>query len=482
MKLITKLAKSGKFKRLENLAFYKLQFMWLILICLSLSIGSCAPKIDFVDPPVEEAAKFSFTGTDTITDKWWTEFEDPSLNILVDTALDENLDLISIWYRFQAAQAVVKREASFLWPEVNFAARSAVSRPEPDFAGGENLQAGISTSYEVDLWGRIRSAVEAEEFRAQASFQDYQSAAMTLSAEIGLTWYQIVTVKKQLELINEQLETNENIVRLIRARFTGGQVRAVDILRQEQLLESTRNQKILFERDLALLQNRLAVLLGKPPQNLLDLPAPEFPELPPLPETGLPLELIRRRPDVLQAFNLVLAADREMASAISSKYPRLSLNLSAQMRSNNYNNLFQDWAYTLAGNIVAPLLYAGRLRAEVDRTEAVKNQFLFQYGQVVLTAFREVEDALIREIKQEERILVLERQLDLAQKTNGQLRREFLNGLSDYLDVLLSLDQEQQLQRDILQARLTQLEIRIELYRALAGGFETERTEALSEQ
>lgn len=434
--------------------------------------------MDSVEAPIEPPQAFSYTGTGELSEEWWTVFEDPALNTLIDSALTSNLDLAATWQQFRAAQAIVRRESSFLWPDLSASARSAISRPEPDFAGGENLQAGVSIAYELDLWGRIRSGVEAEEFRAQANYYDYQTAAMTISAEISITWYQILTARQQLELINEQIENNEDIVRLIRARFTGGQIRAVDILRQEQLLESTRDQKIIFERNLALLQNRLAVLLGRPPQNPLPLPETALPELPPLPETGLPLELIRRRPDVQQAFNFVLAADRDMASAIASKYPRLSLDLSAQMRSNNYNNLFQDWAYTLAGNFIAPLLYGGRLRADVDRAQALKNQWLYQYGQVVLTAFQEVEDALINEMAQEERIEVLQRQLDLAQKTNRQLRMEFLNGLSDYLDVLLSLDQEQQLQRDIIEARQEQLEYRITLYRALAGGFETERTEA----
>ena len=429
-----------------------------------------------VEAPIEEAEAFSYTGNEAIPEKWWTAFDDPVLNRLIDSALSENLNLAATWEQFQAAQAIVRREKSFLWPDLDLAARSAVSRPEPDFAGGENLQAGLSAAYELDLWGRIRSGIQAEEFRAEASFYDYQSAAMTFSAEISRTWFQLLTAKKQLELTNQQIETNEDIIRLIRARFTSGQIRAVDILRQEQLLESTRDQKIFYETEVALLQNQLAVLLGRPPQNENFIAKTDLPELPPLPETGLPLELIRRRPDVQQAYNLVLAADREMAQAIRSKYPRLSFDLSAQARSNNYNNLFQDWAYTLAGNIVAPLLYGGRLRAEVDRTEALKNQQLYLYGQTVLTAFREVEDALVREQKQKERIEVLERRLDLAQKTNKQLRLEFLNGLSEYLDVLLSLDQEQQLQRDILEARQILLEHRINLYRTLAGGFETERT------
>ncbi|WP_373056555.1 TolC family protein [Zunongwangia sp. H14] len=258
----------------------------------------------------------------------------------------------------------------------------------------------------------------------------------------------------------------------------GGQVRAVDILRQQQLLESTRNQKIQYETQAALFENELSVLLGTPPQNELAIPGDSLPELPPLPETGLPLELIRRRPDVLQAYNLVLAADREMAQAIRSKFPQLSLNLQGQMRSNNYNNLFQDWAYTLAGNIVAPLFYARRIRAEVSRTEALKQRQLYLYGQTVLTAFREVENALIQEVKQKKQLEVLQRRLELAQKTNRQLKLEFLNGITEYLDVLLALDQEQQLQRDILEARQSLLEIRISLYRALAGGFETETTAA----
>lgn len=430
-----------------------------------------------VNAPIEQPADFSYTGTAVLPEKWWTTFEDPVLNTMIDSALNANLDLAATWEQFRAANAVVRRESSFLWPDIDASARTAISRPEPDFAGGENLQAGLSAGYELDLWGRIRAGIEAEEFRARATFYDYQSAAISLSAEISISWYQLLTARDQLRLINRQIETNEDIVRLIRARFTGGQVRAVDILRQEQLLESTRNQKIFFETEVMLLQNQLAVLLGRPPQNIEQFPGDSLPDLPPLPATGLPLELVRRRPDVQQAFQLVLAADRDMAQAIRSKYPRLSLNLSAQMRSNNYNNLFQDWAYTLAGNFVAPLLYGGRLRAEVDRTEAVKNQWLYQYGQTVLNSFREVEDALIREEKQQERIEILQRQLDLAQKTNRQLRMEFLNGLTEYLDVLLSLDQEQQLQRDIIAARQEQLEIRIGLYRALAGGFDPEAVE-----
>ncbi len=409
-------------------------------------------------------------------EEWWTSFNDTTLNHLVERALENNLELAGSWSQFQASLAQLRSQKTFLWPDIGASARSAVSRPEPDFAGGENLQIGVSASYEIDLWGRIIAGIEAEEFRSEASFFDYQAAAMTVAAETSITYFQLVSAKKQLALVEEQIKTNENIVRLIRARFTGGQIRAVDILRQEQLLESTKEQKIFFETNIEILRNQLSVLLGKPPQNFKSIISDNLVSLPEFPDAGLPLELIRRRPDVQRAYNLVLAADRDMAQAIRNKYPRISLNLSAQLRSNNYDNLFQEWAYTLAGNIAAPLLNAGRLRAEVDRTEAIKNQRLYEYGQTVLVSFREVEDAIIREQKQKERIAVLEEQLKFSRQTNEQLKNEFLNGLSEYIEVLLSLDAQQQLQRDLITARQNLMEIRVSLYRALAGSFETERT------
>lgn len=441
---------------------------------------SCSPRLSPANAPIPQPEAFSFSGTAELTDKWWENFEDPVLDSLIEQGLEQNLELAGNWEQFQAALAVVDRESSLFLPQVDATAGTAVTRPRNEFSGDEDLQVGLSASYELDLWGRIRAAVQAEKFRAQATLFDYQAAAMSISAEISITWYRLLSARKQLELADEQIRTNEDIMQLIRARFTGGQIRAVDILRQEQLLEGTRDERIFYETRIAVLKNQLAVLLGRPPQNVDVLTTAALPELPPLPASGLPLELVRRRPDLRQSYNLVLAADREMAQAIRNKYPRISLNAVGQAQGGNFNSLFQDWAYTLAGNLVAPLFYGGRLNAEVDRTEALKNSTLYQYGQDVLIAFEEVENALIREQKQNERIQLLERRLDLSAKTNMQLRNEFLNGMTEYLEVLLSLDQEQQLQREMIQAQQELLEYRIALYRALAGGFETEPMEKIN--
>ncbi len=390
----------------------------------------------------------------------------------MDSAFANNMDLNNLYQQIVAAEAVRTSESTFLLPDIDAGAQTAISRPEPDFAGGENTQLGASASYEVDLWGRIRAGVQAADFRIRGNYYDYKAAAMTLSANVTRLWFRLLVIQDQLELINQQVATNREVIKLIKARFGAGQVKGVDVLRQEQLLEQSKSLKYQFEADLAQTRNQLAVLLGQAPQNF-DLPkADSLPTMPPPPAAGMPLDLIRRRPDVQRDYNFLMAADRDMAVAVRNKFPRLSLNLSTQARSNNYNELFSGWAYTLGADIFAPLLYWGRLRAEVDRTEAVKKQQLYTYGQTVLNAFREVESALINEERQNKQIEVLRRRLEMAQQTNKQLRTEFIYGFSQYLDVLLAQDQEQELQRNLLEAVQEQYEIRIALYRALAGDFE----------
>ena len=451
------------------------QLPYYICGMLLLFLG-CSPRFSEIPLPIEDVKEFSTTGKQVLQDKWWMAFEDEQLNTLIDSAMQQNFDLAATWQQFIAAQATVSREASNLWPQVEAGAQTAENFPLNDFTGGENTQVGLSASYEIDLWGRIRTAVQAEKFRAEASLYDYRAAAISLSAEIATTWYELLATKKQLQITEAQIATNQNIIKLMRSRLVGGQIRSVDILRQAQLLESTKEQHIIYSTDLQVLEHRLAVLLGRQPQVDLLISKEVLPNLPELPQTGLSLELVRRRPDLQASYAVLLAADRDMAAAVRNKYPRISINIDGQLRSNNFANLFENWAYSLAGNIMAPLFYGGQLNAEVERTEAIKQQRLYEYGQVTLVAFQEVEDGLMQDVMQKQRTENIKRQLVLAQKSNTQLRIEFLNGFSPYLDVLIGLNQEQQLRRDYVDAQLRQILMRIGLYRALAGSFETGRT------
>lgn len=444
-------------------------------------MAGCSPKVTDVKLPLYDTLQaFSLPGEKKVPEKWWLSFEDYTLNKLIDTALRSNLPLKTFWYQVEEAGTFIEIASAEKWPQVFLELQSGVNIPEPDFVGGENTQLSLRSSYEVDLFGRIKQSVQAEKYRFKASYYDYKTASITVTGEIALTYFRIKAIKNQLRLIEQQLKANEQVLALIRARFASGQIRGVDILRQQQLIENTKEQKIELESQLGVLQNQLAVLLGLSPGNSIQI-SEQLPELPPLPETGIPLQLVNRRPDVLASFNALQASDRELAVALSNKYPRLNFSLTAAMRSNTYIDLLHSQALSIAGSLLAPLFYGGRLNAEVDRAEAVRQQLVNEYGQNILVAFQEVENALIRETKLAEQIEVIEEQVQLSEKTLNQLRIEYLHGSIPYLDVLITLDQQQQLRRELVDTQLALFETRIALYRALAGGFETEREGELNE-
>jgi len=444
----------------------------LISVVLTALLG-CSPRVANLTLPIETPDTFSVAGDLARTDQWWTAFGDAKMDTLVDTALKSNFSLESAWHRLSGAQAIVDRESSSLFPNLEGFFGGEIERS--DSADEKTLRLGLSSEFELDLWGRIRSGIDAERYRARASRADYQTAALTLSAEVVRTWYGLMVARNQLDLFQQQIETNEKVLSLIRTRLGSGQVRSVDILRQKQLIEATREQKLSAESRLQVLEHQLAVLLGRPPQEKIQYIHNPLPGLPPLPDTGLPTELIQRRPDVQKAYGLLRASDRDLAVAVTNRYPRLTLSASASSTSDGLSGLGDDWIRNFTSGLLAPIFNAGELGAEVDRNRAAKNESLAEYGQTVLTAFQEVENALIQEKKQGERIRSIEMQVQLVRQTYAQLRLEYLNGLSDYLDVLVALTNEQRLQRDLIFAKGILLEYRISLYRALAGGFETER-------
>jgi len=442
-----------------------------LLIAAATLLG-CTPRAIDLSAPIDEAGGFSYSGHQAVPDRWWTEFGSGDLNGLVDRALRSELSLKATWQRFRQARAVVNRESADLFPELQGTGTGQATGGSR--GGADGFELGLTADYEVDLWGRIRSTVDAERFRTDASFEDYQAAALSLSAEVATAWFQLLEANARRDLLQRQIETNEKLLRQLRNEFAGGQIRSVDVLRQQQLVAATRQQKHATEATIGVLENRLAVLVGEAPQDGLPYsPARALPRLPPLPDTGVPVGLVRRRPDVRSAHDLLYAANRDVAAAISDQYPRLTLDTSHTTTSAGAEQLFENWAHSFAANLVAPLLDAGRRRSEVDRTAALERQRLYEYGQTILVAFREVEDALLREQQQIRQIRELEEQVELATKAYEQLLVEYRNGVADFIDVLTALTDQQQLQRDLLEAERLLLEFRISLYRALAGGFET---------
>ncbi len=444
------------------------------LLAAALLLSGCATPEPRQPLPLQAAPDFSPSGTAPLADRWWTAFDDERLTDHVEIALSNNFDLAAAWERLQEARAITRRERAALYPSVDGFATGEL-REGTGVNDQTQLSLGVSASYEVDLWGRIRSLVEAQRLRAEATAEDYHAAAISLSAAVALTWCQLAEQHQQLELINSQIETNLTVLEVIERRFEVGQSGSADVLRQRQLVEATREQAIITQARIDVFENILAVLEGRPPQAEPIVRESHLPNVPALPNTGLPAELLVRRPDVRSAYFVLEAADSDVAAAVSNQYPRIDLAAAITTSAENPSGLFESWLVSLAGQVVAPLYDGGARRADVEIAVAIRRQRLAEYGQIVLNAFREVEDALSLEAHQVRRITNLMLQLRLATTTYQQLRTQYLNGATDYLDVLAALREQQQLERSILTAELDRVAFRIDLYRALAGGFTTPR-------
>jgi NodT family efflux transporter outer membrane factor (OMF) lipoprotein len=430
-------------------------------------MSGCTTSDSAITSPVTLPPSFSSQGTGALTQEWWTVFGDPSLNQLVEEALSNSPDLRTTFYRLKESRAAAREAGSFLFPSLE--AEGGIERTEQDDTSTDEGLLGLSASYEIDLWGGVQARAEAGKLEADASALDLQTAALTLSSEICNSWISLISVEQQLGLLGKQVKANEQSLSLLETRFGQGTVKSVDVLRQRQLLAATRQQLHGVRATRDVLQHQLALLLGRSPQNAPSAAMKSFPDLPPLPDSGLPVDLLTRRPDLQAQLLRVRAANRESGVALSQRFPRLALSASTNTRDNEAEALFDEWARSFAANLAVPLLDAGRRRAEHRQAKAREYQELYTYGQAVLVALRDVENALRQEHHQILIIQELEAQINDAQKALDQLQLQYLNGTGNFIDVLTSRVDYQKLQRDQLDARRLLYIYRINLYRALAG-------------
>ncbi|WP_197452499.1 TolC family protein [Rosistilla carotiformis] len=465
-----KAADAADYRRGSATSFATVVMHLLLMLTLAVLAG-CASKGPMPTFAASSLPPMSESGETIAPERWWTTFDDDGLDREVNLALGQNFDLAVALSRLRAAQAVTRIAASdWCWDVNGFSESSRTFGPGRD---SSQMTWGLDASYQVDLWGQIRSRVDAERFRTSATRSDYQAVALSLSAEVARTWYSLIESYAQLKLLDEQVETNREGLKAVELRYAEVGEGGPNVLRQQQLVQATLEQMVVVRAGIEVLEHQLAVLTGQPPQIARYEPGDTLPELPPMPFAGLPADLLNRRPDVRAAYFALAAADRDVAAAVSDQYPRLNLGASIVNSAQNPETLFRDWFLSLGGQLIGPIIDGGQRRAEVARTRAVVWQRFSEYRQTTLIALQEVEDALALERRQIERIQLLEAQFKSAELASQQLLQYFITGNTSYLDVLSTVQSRQSLQRSILSARLDLIQIRIGLYLALAGAFDT---------
>lgn len=420
--------------------------------------------------PLQAPEQFSIQGGDRpVSDHWWRDFSDPSLDLLVERALTNNFSLRAAWARLTQANAVARREGASRLPGLDM--RGSVTHQDSNSGNGEtSRQVGLYASYELDLWGRVESASDAANLDAEASQADLQTAALSLSVTVADTWYQTVEQRAQLKLIESQLELNRQLLKLIEVRFRTGQVFASDVYRQRQLLAQTEGESTQAEIQLHTLEHQMAILLGTVPGASALPTNSELPLLGPLPATGVPADLLRRRPDLQAALLRLQAADARAAAALAARYPRLDLT-AALTTPGVSGGVFDGWLGSIVAQLSAPLFDGGQRRAETARTQAVVKESLNDYAQTLLEALGEVEDALTAEAGQRRYLTTIDAQLRALEAVASQERQRYFQGDADYLSVLDALRSRQALERQQLSARRKLISDRIALVSSLAGGW-----------
>jgi NodT family efflux transporter outer membrane factor (OMF) lipoprotein len=273
----------------------------------------------------------------------------------------------------------------------------------------------------------------------------------------------------QKKLLERQLQTNLTLLELIELRFRMSMVSALDVYQQKQVVEDTMAEIPLVEAEEQILMHELALFLGKPPGTIFKISREDLPEPVEIPATGLPADLLSSRPDLQRAGMRLKAADWQVAAARANRLPAISLTAGAQYGKGDMDALFDNWLLNLAGNLTAPIFDGGRRAAEVERRQALVNENLSVYRQAVLTAIKEVEDALVSEVKQREHIKALEMVLVTARRALEEAGIRYRNGLTDYLPVLTQLLAVQNLERNLIRQQAILLNARVSLYRSLGG-------------
>ncbi|MGP8320648.1 MAG: efflux transporter outer membrane subunit [Methanosarcinaceae archaeon] len=406
--------------------------------------------------------------------KWWETFNDSELNALIEEAFSNNLNLKQIWARLKQARARAVQAGADRYPNLTGSAEAAhfrkKNRNESALTGtSEDYSLGLSSSYELDLWGRVRAEQKAAIFSAEASEQDLDAAAITLAAEVTNRWLQIIAQRMQKHLLNEQLKTNRIFLELIELRFRHAMVSALDVYQQQQVIDQVKAQIPLIEAQESKLMNELSVLLGKAPRSPLVISRPDLPKLAHMPSTGIPANLLENRPDIKAAQLRLQSAGWNVSAARADRLPSLTLSARAIFENKHLDLLLDNWLLSLAANLVVPVFDGNRRAAEVDRTIALKNENLAAYRQTILIAIREVEDALITEVRQKEHISKLKQVIRTARTALTQATLRYRNGLTDYLPVLTQLLSVQTLERNFITQQATLLTNRISLYRSLGG-------------
>jgi len=457
----------------------------LLIIVLSSVMLSCAMGPDYKRPKTDTEDRFRMADGQSDLPSlanlpWWELLRDEQLQQLIRMALAENYDLqraIATVDEFRARALVAQTD----WlPQITAAASMPAGRKAnflfPGFASPFNYYTLGNLAWEVDLWGRIRRSTEAARADLLSKEENRRAVTIQLVSAVAEAYFNLLQFDLQLDIAKRTLQSWEESVRIAQARLRQGMTSKLDADQFEAERASAAARTAELQRQMVQAENHLSVLLGRRPFSITRGHSLDEQIVPPEVPAGLPSELLQRRPDLLVAERQLAAVTARIGAAKAERFPRITLTGLLGVAHPELSLLFTDPSSfgVFGAGLAAPLLNAQVLGFQQEAVEAQSKEALAQYQQAVLTAFREVEDALIavqtartQRESQHQQVSALQSALKLA-----ELR--YKGGLANYLDVLVARRSLFESELALTSTRRLLLASVVQLYKALGGGWSPE--------
>jgi NodT family efflux transporter outer membrane factor (OMF) lipoprotein len=466
----------------------KLPTAWPLAVA-ALILAGCKAGPEYVRPAVETPAAYkegpawqpAQPRDDAARGKWWAAFGNAELDLLLAQVSVSNQTLIAAEAQYRQAVALSDQARAGFFPTVTAGLQETRSRP----SGTTGPVTGVSTtkrtifsaplnfSWEADLWGRIRRAVEAGEASAQASAADLENARLSLQAQLAQNYFLLRALDAQKQLLDTTVQGYAKSLEMTNNRYKMGVVARVDVSQAETQLKSTQAQSLDLGVQRAQLEHSIAVLLGRPPAGFSLAPAPLQATPPPIPVT-LPAELLERRPDIAAAERRVAAANAQIGVAEAAWFPAATLSASYGFQSATAAQLFSlpSRFWSIGPALAMTVFDGGRRRAVGEQVAAAYDASVANYRQTVLTGFQEVEDNLAALRILEEEAVVQAEAAAAAQQSLDVSLNQYKAGITTYLQVVTAQATALANQRavsDLLARRMT---ASVQLVKALGGGWD----------
>lgn len=445
---------------------------------LALLLDACATAPVYEKPTLTVPAEFKESalwktarnGTAVVPDNWWLLFNDPVLNDLQTQVNIGNENLKASAAQVQVARAALNNTRAGGSPVLGVSSGITYGVNSAGATPATSNSIAASASWELDLWGRVATAVSGAEARLQASSADLAAARLSVQALLVQSYFALRSSEAQASLLERSVVAFQRSLELTTNRYTAGVVSASDVAQATTQLRSTQVQLIESKANRAQLEHAIASLLGKPPAAFDMKQTAELPQLPKVP-IQLPAQLLERRPDIAAAERRVAAANAQIGVAQSAFFPAITLSGSAGFRGSDLLELISapSLFWSLGPALALSLFDGGARQAGVDSAKASVEQAAANYRQTALAAFQEVEDNLVAAASLEEQIVLQSDALKAAERNLDIANNQYKAGIVSYLNVVTAQATALSAERTLLDLRNRQLVATALLLKNLGG-------------